>query len=103
MNEKGFSLVEMLVSISIVFMLSILILPSFMSILIERKNLVLRNEGHIILQEQLYTHYHLFSEIKETDERDGTTYSIQNTGKNICVTWENRKQQKEKICREIIK
>ncbi len=101
MNEKGFSLVEMLVSITIVFMMSILVVPSFMTILIERKDLVLRNEGNILMQEVIYAYYHDPTKMKTEDKREGTVYSIQIVGKDICITWKNRKQREELICREI--
>lgn len=94
MNERGFTLLEMLISLSILLMVSTFIIPSLMNVLIERKNLVIENEATILLNEQVHLYYHTgtFTELVEQDGIDYHFYKINN---QIYVKWNNRDNEEE--------
>lgn len=100
MNDKGFTLIEMLVSLSILLMISIYIIPSLLEVLTERKNLSIRNEGNLLLVEQI-NNYYLCGEFEKTIELNGVEYMFYIKNNHLFVEWLNRENILEKSNYEI--
>lgn len=100
MSEKGFTLLEMLVSLSIFLMISIFIIPSLIQVLIDRENLIIRNEGNVLLIEQL-NHYNTIGTYKENVSTEGIDYYFYINNNRLYVYWTNRKNVQEKISYEV--
>lgn len=94
MNDRGFSLIEMLVSLSILLMISTYIIPTLMEILTERKDLIIQNEGEILLLEQINT-YQTNGYFKKEIELNGIVYTFTMLNNEMIVSWVNRNKEKE--------
>ncbi|WP_044747835.1 competence type IV pilus minor pilin ComGE [Bacillus alveayuensis] len=92
-NCKGFTLVELLVSLGIWLLVSILLLPSFVQILLERKNEELKITAQQILKEELRIH-HLTSLHDKTIQHNNVMYTIrwefvENGVVKACIFWKD--------------
>lgn len=94
LNEKGFTLIEMLASFSILLMISTFILPLLAEVVTERKNLELRNEGSVLLIEQV-NHYHSTGNFEENIEIKGAEYHFYKSNNQLHVAWNNRNNKQE--------
>jgi prepilin-type N-terminal cleavage/methylation domain-containing protein len=99
MNERGFTLIEMLLSISVLFMLSSIIVPPLMKIFTERKNMYLENAALQFLMEQ--RHYYFYDSTNMTNELEieGVKIMLNINNKKICSTWMNKSNKEEQLCR----
>lgn len=94
MNERGFTLIEMLVSLSILIMISTFITPTLMEVLIDRKDLSLRNEGSVLLIDQM-NQYYTYGKFTEEIDSKGVTYAFYKDGNRMYVTWKNQENKQE--------
>lgn len=100
MNERGFTLIEMLVSLSILLMISTMIIPTLMDVMTERKNLAIRNEGNVLLLEQM-NEYYSDGTFKNEIDKDGVNYIFYLEDKQLVVKWMNRDNQEELCSYEV--
>lgn len=99
--EKGFTILEVLVSFSIWLLLFITLVPSYVLVKQERSNILLLNTANQLVYEE-------FMEIKngsgvrenKVTERNGITYNIDWSfdGGTVCVRWEDRRKRSEERC-----
>lgn len=100
MNERGFTLIEMLVSLSILLMISTMIIPTLMEVMTERKNLAIRNEGNLLLLEQI-NRYNSDKNFNNIIEKDGVIFTFYLEDKQLIVKWMNRDNQEELCSYEV--
>ncbi|MEH7380011.1 type II secretion system protein [Bacillus sp. JJ1533] len=102
-DKRGFTLVEMLLSISIWLMLCVTLLPQLMIIMTERRNAEIYSMGTQLLSEELQKEYNGEATLDYVNE-DGVTYKIsKNLNEDLkkwelCVTWEDRLSKKYERC-----
>lgn len=81
-------------------MISTLVTPRLMDVLIERKNLSIRNEGNVLLIEQI-NRYYVDGNFEEEVEKDGVVYTFYKLDNQIYVNWINRENVQEFINYEV--
>lgn len=102
-DKRGFSMVEMLLSVSIWLMLCVTLLPQLMFIITERRNTEIFNVGTQLLSEELQKEYNGESSINHL-EKYGVTYKFaKNYNEKIqkwelCVTWEDKLSKTKERC-----
>ncbi|MCA1031717.1 hypothetical protein LCL95_11840 [Bacillus timonensis] len=106
LSKSGMSFVEVIVSLAIVFMLSLFLLPNFIILHYERTNLMLENMATQILFEELQ----LFRLSKVEAPREVTyqshlfslTFEENETGQTVlCVSWVNSMGKQQKKCGDV--
>lgn len=104
MNNKGFTLIEVLVATSIIFMLLTTILP--ISLLLEKERIVLSERRmlaahlHDELQQYLWNDLDLPKYYSTIVNQIEVSYNFAIEERLIkgCVTWENARKTDETIC-----
>ncbi|MCC3356742.1 type II secretion system protein [Bacillus sp. REN16] len=102
-NERGFTLVEMLLSVSIWFMLCVTLLPQLMLIITERRNTDIYNIGTQLLSEELQKEYNGDSSVMNI-VKDGVSYNFQKSFNGelqkweLCVNWEDKLSKTYERC-----
>lgn len=102
-NDKGFTLIEALVAMSIIMMLMATIIPIDIFIKQERRTLYERRiivaYLHDTLQHIVWNHDDLNSNVRLVNGKHVTVHYTNEMGLiKGCATWENAKQQKETKC-----
>lgn len=104
--EKGFTLIEMLLALTIWLMLCTMLLPKLMFVLVERKNIEIMNTGNIILNEEL-THIFQDEWIGIGDEmivKENITYHIAREFNDeieqweLCLSWKDKRNRHVERC-----
>jgi Tfp pilus assembly protein PilV len=105
-NSNGFSLIEVLVAFSIIFMITTTIIP-LISLLNQGEEILSQrmhhtNSLHDELQTFLWGESKRLPPVRYSKTEDSVTASYQFTTENNlikgCVEWENVKKKKEKFC-----
>lgn len=102
-NKQGFTMVEMLLSVSIWFLLCVTLLPQLMLIITERRNTEIFNMGNQLLSEKLQEEYSGESALEHM-VKDGVTYKFSkqfNEELNkweLCVMWEDKRSKTYERC-----
>ncbi|RAK22370.1 competence protein ComGE [Anoxybacillus vitaminiphilus] len=101
-NCNGFTLIEMLVSLGIWLLVSILLLPSFVQISLERKNEELKMTAQQILKEELHIR-HLTSLHDKTIQRNNVLYTVhwefvENGVVKVCIHWQDYTERVVERC-----
>ncbi|MEH7384952.1 prepilin-type N-terminal cleavage/methylation domain-containing protein [Bacillus sp. JJ1521] len=102
-DKRGFTMVEMLLSVSIWFMLCVTLLPQLMLIITERRNTEIFNMGNQLLSEKLQEEYNGESILNHV-VKDGVTYTFsKNLNEElqkweVCVTWEDKLSKTYERC-----
>ncbi|WP_010678103.1 competence type IV pilus minor pilin ComGE [Bacillus timonensis] len=95
-DKRGFTMVEMLLSVSIWLMLCATLLPQFMFIMTERRNIDLRNMGNQLLTEELQKEFNGEASNLGSTVKNGVTYQFSKTyneglqGWQLCVSWQDK-------------
>lgn len=102
-DKRGFTMVEMLLSVSIWFLLCVTLLPQQMLIMTERRNTEIFNMGNQLLSEELQKEYNGES-ILNNVVKDGVTYKFAKKFNEelqkweLCVTWEDKLSKTYERC-----
>ncbi|MEH7224578.1 type II secretion system protein [Bacillus sp. JJ1566] len=102
-DKRGFTMLEMLLSVSIWLMLCVTLLPQLMLIMTERRNTDIFNMGSQLLSEELQKEYNGESTLNNV-EKDGVTYKFSksfNEGLQkweLCVNWEDKLSKTYERC-----
>ncbi|MFT4412613.1 prepilin-type N-terminal cleavage/methylation domain-containing protein [Fredinandcohnia humi] len=104
--RRGFTMIEMLLSVSIWILLTTTLLPPFMMILLERKNGEILQSGNHFLSEKLQEAYHGSAENGEDSIvfRNGTTFHFTRSFNEelqkweLCVAWVDMQSRNNKRC-----
>ncbi|MBD8071334.1 type II secretion system protein [Bacillus sp. PS06] len=99
--DKGYILIEMLVSINILFVLCLSLLPNYFLVKNERRNLENINEANQLLHEELL---HVILEnsrrVDKTLVVEDMVYQLKwdKELNELCINWENKVQRNNKRC-----
>ncbi|MEH7238476.1 type II secretion system protein [Bacillus sp. JJ1562] len=102
-DKRGFTMVEMLLSVSIWFLLCVTLLPQLMLIMTERRNTEIFNMGNQLLSEELQNEYNGASTLNNV-VKDGITYKFTKNFNEelqkweLCVTWEDKLSKTYERC-----
>ncbi|THE15484.1 type II secretion system protein [Bacillus timonensis] len=102
-DKRGFTMVEMLLSVSIWLMLCVTLLPQLMFIMTERRNTEIFNIGTQLLSEELQKGYNGESAINHL-VKYGVTYKFTKNynetfqKSELCVTWEDKLSRTYERC-----
>ncbi|RFB10563.1 type II secretion system protein [Bacillus sp. HNG] len=102
-DKRGFTMVEMLLSVSIWFMLCVTLLPQLMLIITERKNTEIFNIGTQLLSEELQKEYNGEPSLNHL-VKYGVTYTFSKKFNEVlqkselCVTWEDKLSKTYERC-----
>jgi len=87
---RGFTLIEVIAAIAILLSLSMVILPSFVRMEIERKNEMLKATAQQIMSEEILWHTNPNVQEKEV-VRNGYTYTVdwqeESGHAKVCIRW----------------
>src|SRR5690554_2902452 len=95
-NKRGFTLVEMLITVSIWLLLCATLLPQLLLIMTERKNTEIYNMGRQLLSEELNKEYNGDESNLDSIKKNGVTYLVTKTFNEelqkweLCITWEDK-------------
>lgn len=95
-DKRGFTMVEMLLSVTIWLMLCVTLLPHLMVIIAERKNNDLLNMGNQLLAEELQKEFNGETSSLKPIAKGGVTYQFTRSLNEelqkwqLCVTWEDK-------------
>lgn len=101
---EGFTLVETLCALIIWLMIATVIFPSFLVVVVERKNIMLERESRLLLQDLVQTmrvNPIQNSEHIELNREGGKftfTTTIHETYSNVCVTYHDYKNRIKEKC-----
>jgi competence protein ComGE len=103
-NCKGYTLLEMLVAFSLLFLLLTHALPLYIHIKQERKNVEMDKSAVKLLHQAILAYkYDGLSPDSSTNTQQGTVYEIDwNEGVSgfleACISWENQTKRRQKRC-----
>ncbi|WP_084795407.1 type II secretion system protein [Bacillus sinesaloumensis] len=103
-DKRGFTLVEMLLSVSIWLMLCATLLPQLMILVTERKNTDILNMGNQLLAEELQKGFNGEPSQATTEVIDGVTYQFFKSYNvmldkwELCVAWEDKLSKRYERC-----
>ncbi len=90
-NPKGFFLLELLLSLSALFMVCLFILPIYIDIQTQCKRLEIENKARQLMYEELQT--------KLMNQQPFTDYSVRQNGIEYKIVWRNSSQAgKMEVC-----
>ncbi|MBE4907949.1 type II secretion system protein [Bacillus luteolus] len=100
--ERGFSLLEVLVSFSVWLLLFTTLIPSFVLVKQERANILFVNTANQLIFEELMAIKNN-SGVKEnkTVSRNGISYTLEWSAVDetkVCVRWEDKRKRPEERC-----
>nr|WP_162144522.1 competence type IV pilus minor pilin ComGE [Ectobacillus panaciterrae] len=103
--EKGFTLLEMMASLSLLMVLCTLVFPQVILLMREEKNTQIRHEAHVLLKEQISSYY-MDSAYSQTftSAVAGTVYEVlwtdvqERNEKRVCMMWNDMNQQRQERC-----
>jgi competence protein ComGE len=101
--DKGFTLLEVLVSFSIVILFSAIILPTFTLMLTERKNNMIQHEANVLLQEKIHAYQVVGTITEERITINGVEYVTYGDEMNVYIEWKDllgRTKKKERAVGE---
>ena len=103
-NERGFTLVEMLLSVSIWLMLCATLLPQLLIIMSERRNTEIFNVGRQLLSEELDKEYNGEDSNLDKIVLNGVTYQFSKNANDelqvleLCISWEDKLSKTYERC-----
>lgn len=103
-DKRGFTMVEMLLSVSIWLMLCATLLPQLMLIITERRNTEIYNMGNQLLSEELQKEFNGEPLNIVSTEKNGVTYKFSKSYNErlqkweLCVTWEDKLSKTYERC-----
>lgn len=103
-NKRGFTLVEMLLAVSIWLMLCATLLPQLLLIMTERKNTEIYSRGRQLLSEELNKEYNGDESNLDRVIKNGVTYLFSKTFNEelqkweLCITWEDKLSKTYERC-----
>ncbi|XRG76822.1 type II secretion system protein [Rossellomorea sp. GAMAL-10_SWC] len=104
-NEKGFTLIEAVISLNLLIIFCIMIVPSISLFLQEKDKITISNMADDLLTDMVHLYFMNREDFKEGFyTKNGREFFViinaRNNFNSICVTWTDRKKESE-ICEEI--
>ncbi|GGE73904.1 competence type IV pilus minor pilin ComGE [Priestia taiwanensis] len=100
-SDKGFTLLEVLISFSIVILLTAFILPAFTLLLVERKNNTAQHAANVLLQEKMHEYMLNRAVTEEKDVINGVEYVVSWDEVSISIEWTDLLGRKKRKGRTI--